>query len=127
MNFQPTHSLLPHHRLLAYGVAVELLKAVLAARISDRKLRDEAERAAKELSGKKLNAPIDAYKFIEKMPADQIGYLLAETRNSGALSKIKAYLNKWRPLRGGTRRLPAREGCDRRSGRGTPVQPSCHA
>src|SRR5438477_3249643 len=62
---------------------------------------EEAERAAKELSGKKLNAPIDAYKFIEKMPADQIGYLLAETRNSGALSKIKAYLNKWRPLRGG--------------------------
>src|ERR1041385_3442156 len=29
MNFQPTHSLLPHHRLLAYGVAVELLKACL--------------------------------------------------------------------------------------------------
>jgi len=62
---------------------------------------DEAEAAAKELSGKKLNAPIDAYKFLEKMPADKIGYLLAETRNSAAVSKIKAYLNKWRPLRGG--------------------------
>src|SRR4051812_24739359 len=47
MNFHHTHSLLPHHRLVAYGIAVELLKAVLAARISDRKLRDEAERAAK--------------------------------------------------------------------------------
>ena len=46
MNFH-THSFLPHHRLMAYGVAVELLQAVLAARISDRKLRDEAERAAK--------------------------------------------------------------------------------
>jgi four helix bundle protein len=43
----PNHSLLPHHRLLAYGVALELLDAVLAARISDSKLRDEAERAAK--------------------------------------------------------------------------------
>lgn len=62
---------------------------------------EEAEASAKELSGKKLNAPIDAFKFMEKMPADRIGYLLAESRNSGALSKIKAYLNKWRPLRAG--------------------------
>jgi len=62
---------------------------------------EEAEASAKELSGKKLNAPIDAYKFIEKLPVDRLGYLLAETRNSAALSKIKAYLNKWRPLRAG--------------------------
>jgi tRNA nucleotidyltransferase/poly(A) polymerase len=62
---------------------------------------EEAEASAKELSGKKLNAPIDAFKFMEKMPADRIGYLLAESRNSAALSKIKAYLNKWRPLRAG--------------------------
>jgi tRNA nucleotidyltransferase (CCA-adding enzyme) len=62
---------------------------------------EEAEASAKELSGKKLNAPIDAYRFIEKLPVDRLGYLLAETRNSAALSKIKAYLNKWRPLRAG--------------------------
>jgi tRNA nucleotidyltransferase/poly(A) polymerase len=62
---------------------------------------EDAEAAAKELSGKKLNVAIDAFKYIEKMPVDQIGYLLAETRNSAALSKIKAYLNKWRPLRAG--------------------------
>jgi tRNA nucleotidyltransferase (CCA-adding enzyme) len=53
----------------------------------------------KELVGRKLNAPIDAYKFIEKTPTEQIAYLLAESRNSAALSKIKAYLNKWRPMR----------------------------
>ena len=41
------HSLLPHHRLVAYGVSLEFLRAVLDARISDAKLRDEAERAAK--------------------------------------------------------------------------------
>jgi tRNA nucleotidyltransferase (CCA-adding enzyme) len=58
-----------------------------------------ADAAAKELVGKKLNAPIDAYKFLEKMPADRLAYLLAESRNSAALSKIKAYLHKWRPLR----------------------------
>ncbi|HVO59035.1 MAG TPA: hypothetical protein VMT51_15190 [Dongiaceae bacterium] len=60
---------------------------------------EEAEALAKELAGKKLNAPIDAYKFIEKLPADKLAYLLAETRNSTALSKIRAYLHKWRPLR----------------------------
>jgi tRNA nucleotidyltransferase (CCA-adding enzyme) len=59
----------------------------------------EADEAAKELSGRKLNAPIDAYRFIEKMPLDQVAYLLAESRNSAALSKIRAYLNKWRPIR----------------------------
>ena len=40
-------SLLPHHRLRAYGVAVELLQAVREARIRDRVLRDQALRAAK--------------------------------------------------------------------------------
>src|SRR5580700_9800542 len=33
------------------------------------------------------------------MPLDQIAYLLAESTNSAALSKIRAYLNKWRPVR----------------------------
>jgi hypothetical protein len=33
------------------------------------------------------------------MPLDQVAYLLAESRNSAALSKIRAYLNKWRPIR----------------------------
>ncbi|HEY1422211.1 MAG TPA: hypothetical protein VGF20_02070 [Candidatus Acidoferrum sp.] len=60
---------------------------------------DAADAAAKELAGKKLNAPIDAFRFLEKMPADRLAYLLAESRNSAALSKIKAYLNKWRPVR----------------------------
>jgi tRNA nucleotidyltransferase (CCA-adding enzyme) len=59
----------------------------------------EAEAAAKELSGRKMNAPIDAYHFLEKVPLEQVAYLLAESRNSAALSKIRAYINKWRPLR----------------------------
>jgi four helix bundle protein len=44
MTHQPQ---LPHHRLRAYGVALELLAAVKAANIQDRKLKDEALRAAK--------------------------------------------------------------------------------
>ena len=38
---------LPHHKLLAYGVAKELLVAVLRCSIRDAKLRDEALRSAK--------------------------------------------------------------------------------
>ena len=57
--------------------------------------------AQKELVGKKVKAPIDAYRFLEKLPLEQMAYLLAESNNSGALSKIRAYLNKWRPIRNG--------------------------
>jgi tRNA nucleotidyltransferase/poly(A) polymerase len=60
---------------------------------------EEALEAQKELAGRKMNAPIDAYRFIEKLPVDQVAYLLAESRNSATLSKIRAYLNKWRPMR----------------------------
>ena len=38
---------LPHHKLLAYGVAIQLLEAVRGARIRDAHLRDQAMRAAK--------------------------------------------------------------------------------
>ena len=38
---------LPHHRLAAYGVALDFLAAVKASHIVDRKLKDEALRAAK--------------------------------------------------------------------------------
>jgi hypothetical protein len=38
---------LPHHKLLAYGVAVDLLLAVRRASVRDAKLRDEALRSAK--------------------------------------------------------------------------------
>ncbi len=38
---------LPHHKLLAYGVAVELLLAVRRASVRDAKLRDEALRSSK--------------------------------------------------------------------------------
>jgi len=62
---------------------------------------EAAEAVGKELAGKKLNAAIDAYRFLERVPVEKLAYLLAESRNSTALSKIRAYLNKWRPLRTG--------------------------
>ena len=60
---------------------------------------EEALAAQKELTGRKTKAPIDVYRFLEKLALDQMTYLLAESRNSGALSKIRAYLHKWRPIR----------------------------
>jgi len=60
---------------------------------------EKALAVQKEMMGRKLEAPIDAYKFIEKTPTEQVAYLLAESSNSSATSKIKAYLNKWRPMR----------------------------
>jgi tRNA nucleotidyltransferase/poly(A) polymerase len=59
----------------------------------------EALDAQKELLGRKMNAPVDAFRFLEKMPLDQIAYLMAESNKSAALSKIRAFLNKWRPIR----------------------------
>jgi four helix bundle protein len=43
----PLHPVLPHHKLIAFGVARELLLAVLRCSIRDAKLRDEATRSAK--------------------------------------------------------------------------------
>jgi hypothetical protein len=60
---------------------------------------DEAMEAQKELTGRKMQEPAAAYRFLEKLPMEQTAYLMAESNNSGALSKIRAYLNKWRPIR----------------------------
>jgi tRNA nucleotidyltransferase/poly(A) polymerase len=65
---------------------------------------EETFEVQKELLAKKMNAPIEAYRFLEKLPLERMAYLLAESNKSAALSKIRAYLNKWRPVRIG---LPA--------------------
>jgi len=78
-----------------------LAKAGYRSAEADKVLSFEEEtlEAQKELIGRKMNAPIDAYKFLEEMPLDQTAYLLAESSNSAALSKIRAYVHKWRPVR----------------------------
>jgi four helix bundle protein len=106
MNSHHTHSFLPHHRLLAYGVAVELLEAVLAARISDRKLRDEAERAAKgtclnvaEGAGRSSRADkarvyaIARGECVESIAAVEIAVLCGRAR-ADALPKVIAIGNQ---------------------------------
>jgi len=62
-------------------------------------LEDAASKAQKMLSSRKTAAPGDAYKFLEKLPLDQMAVILAESSNSKALGKIRNYIHKWRPLR----------------------------
>ena len=47
MTHRISDTLLPHHRYVAYQVAVDFIIAVKAAGISDTKMRDEALRASK--------------------------------------------------------------------------------
>jgi tRNA nucleotidyltransferase (CCA-adding enzyme) len=60
---------------------------------------EKAWDAQKELVGRKMNAPVDAFHFLEEIPMEQTAYLMAESNKSAALSKIRAYLHKWRPIR----------------------------
>jgi hypothetical protein len=60
---------------------------------------DKVHEVQKDLVGKKVKTPIDAYRFIEKLPMEYVGYILAKSNNSAAVSKIKAFLHKWRPIR----------------------------
>jgi tRNA nucleotidyltransferase (CCA-adding enzyme) len=60
---------------------------------------EQAQGMQKELTGKKTKVAVDAYHYIEKLPQEVLAYLLGESNNSAAVSKIKAYLHKWRPIR----------------------------
>jgi tRNA nucleotidyltransferase (CCA-adding enzyme) len=60
---------------------------------------EKANAIQKDLAGKKAKTPIEAYHLVERLPLDVLAYLLAESSNSAAVSKLKAYLHKWRPIR----------------------------
>jgi hypothetical protein len=62
-------------------------------------LDDESKELVKTLVGKKTKVPRDAYALLEKTPLSFLAYILAESSNSTAKSKIRAYLQKWRPMR----------------------------
>jgi len=64
-------------------------------------LEDEADKTVKMLTGKKTEAPGEAYAFLERTPAHLIVYIMAESSNSKALNKVRNYITKWRPLRQG--------------------------
>ncbi len=85
--FDSSSSLLPHHRLRAYGVAVQLLDAVRDAQIRDRKLRDEALRAAKSAC---LNIAEGAGRFTRADKARAYTIARGETVEAVAAIEIAA-------------------------------------
>jgi four helix bundle protein len=76
---------LPHHKLLAYGVAIELLGAVRAAGIRDAGLRDQAMRAAKSAC---LNAAEGAGRVSRADKARVFGIARAEAGEAAAAVEI---------------------------------------
>lgn len=79
------HSLLPHHRLRAFGVAVELLEVVRAARITDRVLRDQALKAAKSACA---NVAEGAGRVLKGDKARAYGIARAEALEAIALTEV---------------------------------------
>lgn len=78
---------LPHHRLVAYQRAVELLLAVKAASIGDAKLRDQALRAAK---GACLNIAEGAARTSTADKARVFGIARGEAGEAAAAVEIAA-------------------------------------
>lgn len=62
-------------------------------------IEDEGKKLASLLASRKAAAPRDAYAILEKAPLEVLAYILAESSSAPARNKIRAYLQKWRPLR----------------------------
>jgi four helix bundle protein len=78
---------LPHHRLVAYSVALELLAAVRRAAVRDPKLRDEALRSAKSAC---LNAAEGAGRVSRPDKARSFSIARAEAGEAAAAVEIAA-------------------------------------
>jgi tRNA nucleotidyltransferase (CCA-adding enzyme) len=63
------------------------------------KLPDEARNVVKVLKGRKTESPRDAYFYLASLPPEILVFIEAEIPDSRAISKIRNYLQKWRPLR----------------------------
>ena len=59
----------------------------------------EAQKIVKILKGRKTNAPKDAYFYIDSVPAEMLVFIEVEMPNPRVLSKIRNYMQKWRPMR----------------------------
>jgi tRNA nucleotidyltransferase (CCA-adding enzyme) len=59
----------------------------------------EAQKVVKVLKGRKTNAPRDAYAYLASLPSEMLAFIEVELPNPRAVSKIRNYIQKWRPLR----------------------------
>lgn len=63
------------------------------------KLVPEAQKIVKILRGRKTNAPRDAYFYLAGLPPEMLAFIEVEFPNPRAISKIRNYVQRWRPLR----------------------------
>jgi tRNA nucleotidyltransferase (CCA-adding enzyme) len=59
----------------------------------------EAEKVAKMLKSRKLNAPRDAYFYVASLQAEMMAFIEVEMPHPRAMQKLRNYIQKWRPLR----------------------------
>ena len=59
----------------------------------------EAQKIVKMLKGRKTNSPRDAYFYLASLPPEMLVFIEVEMPNPRALSKIRSYVQKWRPMR----------------------------
>jgi len=78
---------LPHHKLIAYSVALELLSAVRAAQVRDATLRDQALRSAKSAC---LNTAEGAGRVTRGDKARSFAIARAEAGEAAAAVEIAA-------------------------------------
>ncbi|HEV2298798.1 MAG TPA: hypothetical protein VGR72_09805 [Candidatus Acidoferrales bacterium] len=88
-------------RLKPREVATTLRNLEIPSRTAEQVLHLEAEgkKLLQILRGSKTKTAREAYEVISKTPTEMLAFVDAEFRNARAGSKIRNYLNKWRPLR----------------------------
>lgn len=59
----------------------------------------EAQKIVQVLKGRKTNAPREAYAYIASLAAEMLAFIEVEFPNPGVLSKLRNYVQKWRPIR----------------------------
>jgi tRNA nucleotidyltransferase (CCA-adding enzyme) len=62
-------------------------------------LPDRAREIVKVLKSRKAETPRDAYFYLASLPPEMLAFVEAEIGDARAVSKIRNYLQKWRPLR----------------------------
>jgi tRNA nucleotidyltransferase (CCA-adding enzyme) len=59
----------------------------------------EAQKIVKMLKGRKTHSARDAYFYLASVPPEMLAFIEVEMPNPRAVSKIRNYLQKWRPTR----------------------------
>jgi tRNA nucleotidyltransferase (CCA-adding enzyme) len=66
----------------------------------------ETQKVVAVLKGRKTSTPMEAYSYLTSLPSEVLAFIEVELPNPKALSKIRNYFQKWRPMKAA---LPANE------------------